>query len=187
VLFNTLKETGLPVATGTGGQTKFNRTSVLASPKGHALDAACVGEIGDVRRPAQPVLQREVQRTGITLSHTGWMPMGFPRGYLMQGKSVHGFRTGDMVKATVSKGKKVGTYTGRVAVRATGNFNIQTSNGVVQGVAHRYCTVMQRGDGYSYSRVATMDATKGTPPQHRDALHPALSLPAVNDRVSRAI
>jgi hypothetical protein len=38
VLFNTLKETGLPVATGTGGQTKFNRTR-LGIAKGHALDA----------------------------------------------------------------------------------------------------------------------------------------------------
>jgi 5-methylcytosine-specific restriction endonuclease McrA len=56
VLFNTLKATGLPVAIGTGGQTKFNRTR-LGIAKGHALDAACVGDVGDVRRPAQPVLQ----------------------------------------------------------------------------------------------------------------------------------
>ena len=43
-LFNALKLTGLPVQTGTGGQTKFNRTR-LDLPKTHYLDAACVGEI----------------------------------------------------------------------------------------------------------------------------------------------
>jgi 5-methylcytosine-specific restriction endonuclease McrA len=185
VLFNTLKATGLPVAIGTGGQTKFNRTR-LGIAKGHALDAACVGDVGDVRRPAQPVLQVKCNGRG-SRCRTRVDAYGFPRGYLMRTKSIKGFRTGDMVSATVTKGKKIGTYTGRVAVRASGNFNIQTSNGVVQGVAHRYCTVVQRGDGYSYSLVATMDATNGAPPQHRDASHPALSLPAVNERVSRAL
>ncbi|WP_017661710.1 RRXRR domain-containing protein, partial [Baaleninema simplex] len=37
-----LKETGLPVEVGTGGQTKFNRTR-LGLPKTHGFDAACVG------------------------------------------------------------------------------------------------------------------------------------------------
>jgi hypothetical protein len=43
-LFNALKQTGLPVATGTGGQTKFNRTR-LGLPKTHGLDAASVGKV----------------------------------------------------------------------------------------------------------------------------------------------
>jgi hypothetical protein len=38
-LFNRLKETGLSVTTGSGGQTKFNRTR-LKLPKTHWLDAA---------------------------------------------------------------------------------------------------------------------------------------------------
>lgn len=42
VLFNRLKETGLPVSTGSGGQTKFNRTR-LGLPKAHWIDYACVG------------------------------------------------------------------------------------------------------------------------------------------------
>lgn len=37
-----LKDTGLPVATGTGGQTKFNRIN-FELPKTHWIDAACVG------------------------------------------------------------------------------------------------------------------------------------------------
>ncbi|MCY7320826.1 MAG: HNH endonuclease, partial [Phormidesmis sp. CAN_BIN36] len=44
VLFNRLKETGLPVSTGSGGLTKFNRTR-LELPKTHWLDAACVGQV----------------------------------------------------------------------------------------------------------------------------------------------
>ena len=38
VLLNTLKGTGLPVATGSGGRTKYNR-SRMGLPKTHALDA----------------------------------------------------------------------------------------------------------------------------------------------------
>lgn len=79
---------------------------------------------------------------------------GFPRGYLMRQKQVHGFQTGDRVKAVVTKGKKIGTYIGRVAVRASGNFNIQTETSVVQGIGHRYCTLIQRSDGYGYSMRA---------------------------------
>ena len=68
----------------------------------------------------------------------------------MREKFVHGFKTGDRVRAAVTKGKKIGNYVGRVAVRATGFFNIQTSSGVIQGISHRYCTLVQRADGYAY-------------------------------------
>jgi hypothetical protein len=43
-LFNRLKETGLPVVTGSGGLTKFNRTR-LELPKTHWLDVAWVGQV----------------------------------------------------------------------------------------------------------------------------------------------
>ena len=61
-----------------------------------------------------------------------------------------------MVKAVVTKGKRIGTYTGRVAVRATGSFNIQTAEGVVQGISHRHCTLIQRADGYGYSQLGAL-------------------------------
>src|SRR5262249_16283712 len=41
-LFQRLKATGLPLETGTGGRTKWNRTQ-RDLPKTHWLDAACVG------------------------------------------------------------------------------------------------------------------------------------------------
>ena len=43
-LFNSLRDTNLPVTTGTGGQTKFNRCR-LNLEKTHYYDAACVGDV----------------------------------------------------------------------------------------------------------------------------------------------
>jgi hypothetical protein len=75
---------------------------------------------------------------------------GFPRGYLTRRKRIHGFQTGDRVRAEVPSGKHAGSHVGRVAVRKTGSFNIQTAQGVVQGISHRHCRVVQRADGYGY-------------------------------------
>ena len=83
------------------------------------------------------------QRTRLTAN-------GFPRGYLTRTKQIKGFQTGDMARAIVPKGKKAGTHVGRIAVRATGYFNIETPTRVIQGISHRHCKIVQRGDGYSY-------------------------------------
>jgi hypothetical protein len=64
---------------------------------------------------------------------------------------VKGFATGDLVKAIVTTGKKVGTYIGKVAVRSSGSFNIQTTNGVVQGIGWKHCQLIQKADGYLYN------------------------------------
>lgn len=148
-LLNALKATGLPVRTGSGGLTKFNR-SRLVIPKTHALDAVCVGEVDFVEQWQKPTL--EIKATGRgSYQRTRLDRFGFPRGYLTRQKRIHGFQTGDMVKADVTKGKKIGTYIGRVAVRASGSFNIQTAQSLIQGISYRYCTLIQRGDGYGYS------------------------------------
>jgi 5-methylcytosine-specific restriction endonuclease McrA len=150
-LFNQLKATGLPVETGSGGQTKFNRTT-LGLPKEHWIDAACVGASGaDIVVPACMVpLQAKATGHGCR-QVTRTDKSGFPRQTAKKGGPVIGFQTGDMVKAIVTKGKKIGTYVGKVAVRATGKFNIQTNGGVIQGISHKYCSVIHRKDGYSYS------------------------------------
>ena len=163
-LLNALRATGLPVETGSGGRTKFNRTR-LGISKTHALDAACVGVVGDVRRAAQPALQVKCNGRG-SRSRTRNDAFGFPRGYLMRQKSVKGFRTGDMVRATLpATSRKAGVHVGRVAVRATGSFNIQTPHGVVQGVGHKHCKVLMRGDGYAYSK--STGQTQAAQPQER--------------------
>ena len=61
-----------------------------------------------------------------------------------------GFQTGDIVKAVVTSGKKIGTYIGKVACRATGSFNISTVTGLVQGIGHKNCKVVHHKDGYAY-------------------------------------
>lgn len=182
-LVNALKTTGLVVQTASGGRTKFNRMA-LGIPKTHALDAACVGDVNAMTGWHKPTLCLKAMGRG-SYQRTRLDKYGCVRGYLTRSKSIQGFQTGDMVKAEVTQGKKTGSYTGRVAVRASGSFNIQTRHGLVQGVSHRYCTLVQRGDGYGYQLVAKTDAT-GTPPKQGDASHPALYLPGLKAGVSRA-
>ena len=75
---------------------------------------------------------------------------GFPRTSGKAAREVKGFRTGDMVQSVVPSGKKAGTHIGKVAVRASGSFNVSTTVGVVQGISHKHCSVLHRADGYSY-------------------------------------
>jgi 5-methylcytosine-specific restriction endonuclease McrA len=147
-----LESIGLPVELGSGGLTKYNRQRLNIS-KSHWTDAACVG-----------------QSTPNTLNINGYQPLiikamgrgsrqmvkpdkyGFPRtSPKLRQKSFYGFMTGDIVKAVVTKGKKIGTYVGRIAVRKTGNFNIKTKTDTVQGISHKYCRHLHKSDGYTYS------------------------------------
>ena len=77
---------------------------------------------------------------------------GFPVRYCCRTKFHKGFQMGDIFKAVVTSGKKMGTYVGRVATRATGSFNISTKDGIVQGISHKYCTHIHKKDGYSYAQ-----------------------------------
>lgn len=86
---------------------------------------------------------------------------GFPRGYLTRQKRIHGFQTGDRVRAVVHRGKKGGIHTGRVAVRATGSFNLQSAHGMVQHISYRHCRLLQRADGYGYHIAAPLLSLKG--------------------------
>ena len=110
----------------------------------------------------------------------------------MRSKRVHGFGTGDMVRANVPSGVKAGIHTGRVAIRASGSFNIQSHQDgkavVVQGISHKHCRLIQRGDGYGYFfNRADNTSREQARPKATDAVHPALCLPALKDGVSRAI
>lgn len=152
-LVQALQSTGLPVETASGGRTKFNRTR-LGLPKTHALDAVCVGEVDCVTAWSKPTLTLKCTGRG-TYQRTTLNQYGFPRGYLTRTKRIHGFQTGDRVRAEVPKGKKAGVHTGRVAVRATGSFNIQSATEKIQGISYKYCQLIQRADGYGYSVIPT--------------------------------
>ena len=152
ILYERLKAFGLPVECGTGGRTKYNRTS-RNLPKTHWLDAACVGasipEHLDIRF-VSPLL---IAATGHgNRQMCGTDKDGFPKRHRQRQKRYVGFQTGDIVKAVVTQGKKTGTYVGRVLVRATGSFDVQTQQGRVQGISHRFCTPLHRCDGYTYAK-----------------------------------
>ncbi len=147
-LLKTCQSFGLPIQVASGGQTKYNRTR-FQIPKGHALDAACVASVEAVTNWQIPILEIKCMGRG-AYQRTRIDAFGFPRGYLTRSKRHFGFATGDLVKAKVLSGKKAGYYVGRVAVRASGSFNIQTSQGTIQGISHRNCQLIQRADGYAY-------------------------------------
>jgi 5-methylcytosine-specific restriction endonuclease McrA len=148
-LWRRLSEFGLPLTGGSGGLTKYNRIK-LGIPKAHCLDAVCVGQVEAIADIDKKVMAIRCMGRG-SRQRTRVNKYGFPRGYLMREKSVHGFATGDIVKAIVTKGKKIGCYRGRVAVRKSGSFNIQTADILIQGISRKYCQILARNDGYCYS------------------------------------
>ncbi len=144
---------GVVLEVGSGGQTKYNR-SRQGYRKTHWLDAVCVGASGEkvCVAFAQEVLEIRAMGRG-SRQMCRMDQYGFPRtGAKAKEKKVHGFQTGDMVEAVVPKGKKAGRYVGRVAVRSTGSFNINTRSGTTQGISYKYCRLLQHTDGYAYTR-----------------------------------
>ena len=148
-LLKHLTDLGLPVSTWSGGRTKFNRTR-LKFEKSHWLDAACVGNVETLSvLTTQPLL---IKATGHgTRQSCRTDKYGFPSRYVPRFKFVKGFQTGDIVKAIVTSGKKIGTYVGRVAIRSSGNFNISDKTGLIDSVSCKYCKSIHKKDGYGYS------------------------------------
>jgi hypothetical protein len=117
-------------------------------PKTHYFDAACVAKVDKlVVLTAQPLLIKANGHGTRQMCRTD--KFGFPSRYVPRDKFVKGFQTGDIVKAVVTSGKKIGEYVGRVAVRGSGFFNISAKE-LVQGINHKYCQIIHRKDGYSY-------------------------------------
>lgn len=106
---------GKPVQTWSGGRTKWNRTA-MGLPKTHTLDALCVGQLdheagtGTVRVPQQVHVVTATGRG--SYARTAPDRYGFPRLARARQKRHHGFATGDLVRASISKGKWAGVRTG---------------------------------------------------------------------------
>jgi 5-methylcytosine-specific restriction endonuclease McrA len=120
------------------------------TPKQHYYDAMCIGENYKYKIVTNKVLEVKAQGRG-NRQMCRMDRFGFPRTKAKGSKVVKGFQTGDIVKAVVTKGKKIGTYLGKMAVRVSGNFNITTTLGTVQGINFKYCKTVQKGDGYAYA------------------------------------
>ncbi|MEV7969006.1 RNA-guided endonuclease IscB [Sphaerisporangium sp. NPDC088356] len=163
-LWRALEATGIPVATASGGRTKWNRSRTGAA-KSHTLDALHVGELENVTAWPSTVLVVKATGRG-TYARTRTDRYGFPRLLLPRTKQIKGFATGDLVRAVVPSGKKAGVHCGRVAVRSTGSFNITTRHGLVQGIHHRHVRLLQRADGYGYTTAqeTTMPHRSAFPP-----------------------
>ena len=158
-LWRELTKTGCTVTTGTGGKTKYNRVR-LGFEKKHYLDAACVGNVDQLEISTnQPLLveaSRNNCRQAIKTDKYGF-PKVNRKGEMVvnsTGESVKGFRTGDIVRftsETAAKHRPVGTYTGRVSVRSTGNFNVKVSGKErMQGISWKLCRTVHKEDGYTY-------------------------------------
>ena len=137
--------TGLPVEVGTAARSKWNLRQ-RALERRPATLAACVGATtprvlrwaGGVVLGIRALGRGRYQRTQVDGS-------GFPRGHLMRGKSVHGFRSGDLARADASLRRPA--CEGPVVVRASARFRV----GERDGVPWRACRLLQRADGYAYT------------------------------------
>ena len=150
VLVNRLKA-WLPVTTGSGGRTKFNRTR-QGFEKDHWIDAVCVAESGErvsIRDGMKPLVITAKGRGTHQVVRTD--RFGFPRGKAGRIKRAFGFSTGDIVKLHMPKGKYAGSYVARLAgIRATGTLDIKTAAGTV-GASYKHFQLIQRNDGFDYA------------------------------------
>lgn len=144
---------GLPLEIGSGGLTKWNRES-RGLPKAHWIDAACCGRSTPARLCLRAVRPWEIAAKGRQKRQMVNVDKhGFPSGRAKGPSHVRGFQTGDLVRAVVTKGKKIGTYVGRVAIKTDGYFKITGSPfAMVEGIHARYCVPLHRADGYAYQR-----------------------------------
>lgn len=149
-LVNRLKRL-LPVTTGSGGRTKFNRTQ-QGYPKDHWIDSACVGVSGEqvtIRDGMKPLIITAKGRGTHQVVLTD--KFGFPRGKPGRIKRAFGFSTGDIVKLNMPKGKYAGIYVARLAgIRAAGQFDIKGPT-VKITANHKNFQLVQRCDGFDYS------------------------------------
>jgi 5-methylcytosine-specific restriction endonuclease McrA len=150
-LYDCLQAVGLPLECGSGGLTKYNRITRTLE-KAHWVDAACVGKSTPTELDTQGIVPLHIHATGKGSRQMCSMDTyGFVRTGPKQAQRVKGFQTGDIVRAVVTCGVNLGTYVGKVAVRATGSFNITTGTRRVQGISHHFCTILHHCDGYRYS------------------------------------
>ncbi|MEA5470458.1 RNA-guided endonuclease IscB [Spirulina sp. 06S082] len=150
-LYEALKITGLPVEVGTGGLTKFNRTRHNLH-KTHWLDAACVGK----STPEQLIIKVKNPLLIAAKGHGTRQrcrpdKYGFPKAHAPKAKFFQGFQTGDIVRASVPKGKYAGNYVGRIAIRFRPSFRLSTTGNKPFDVHPKYLQAIHHADGYEYS------------------------------------
>jgi 5-methylcytosine-specific restriction endonuclease McrA len=137
-LFNSLKSFGLPVSTGSGGLTKFNRGR-LNLPKAHWIDAACVGVVQTLKILTTKILT--VKSTGKgTRKLCRINKFGFSCSEPRK-KYPHKWETGDFA---TFKG-----VTGRVVVQSATRLEIRVNGKRLGGRLNDFSKIHSK-DAYSY-------------------------------------
>lgn len=148
-LYRALQTTGLPIETGTGGRTKYNRTR-LGIAKSHWGDAACVGASTPETLTMATTQPLSIKAMGHgTRQMCGTNRFGFPTRHRGLATTFAGFSTGDIVTAKIPAGKHAGVHTGHVTIRRRASFRL---NGI--DVHPKYVTIVHKKDGYAYSMPA---------------------------------
>ncbi len=133
----------LPVITGTGAQTKYNRTR-LGLPKQHWIDAACVGEVEFVElltlQPLIVTCKGQGGRQKAALNKYGYPIRHNPL------KPIKGWCSGDIAKNLLT-----GDF-GRVNPRSSSNsFNFIVPGRKAVNIHCKNLIRVHRKDGYIYS------------------------------------
>lgn len=151
-LFNELQIIFDVVECGSGARTKMQRIQ-HDLPKEHYYDATCVGESTPEKLffKTEEVLQIKSKGRG-SRYRSGTNKYGFPIRSMPKTKYIHGFISGDMIKAIIPNGKYKGIHFGSIAMRSTGRADMRDQNGqrIAQGVDSKYAFILQRFDGYAY-------------------------------------
>ena len=147
-LHDRLKSFNLPVETGSGGLTKFNRTQ-RGLPKAHWIDAACVGKSTPENLKTEGVQPLRIRATGHgSRQMCSTDKYGFPKATRTHKTSYEGFRTGDIVIADIPNGKFAGRHIGRLTIRQRPSFVL---NGF--DVNPKYLKRIHRSDGFDYPSI----------------------------------
>lgn len=149
-LFNRLKLTGLPVLTGSGGLTKFNRTR-LGLPKAHWIDAACTGVVNTLKILTTKILSVKAMGHGCRRM-CRINKYGFPCTEAKQ--TFNHISTGDFVKATISKDRKnvrAGIYSGRVKTPKNKGCEVVINGFRVGFSSMDGIKIIHHSDGFSYA------------------------------------
>lgn len=151
-LYTQLQAIGLPVEGGSGGRTKKQRIE-HGLPKQHYYDALRVGASTPhdfTHLPAYVQIWMAKGRGMRQLCRTDRYE--FSVRHVSRKKQRFGFQTGDLVQKQKSRGKQAGTWIGRLTARPDGRFIVTLLEGANIDVSWRFCRLLQRGDGWQYTR-----------------------------------
>ena len=151
------------VECSSGGRTKYNRIR-LGYPKEHHYDALCVGTVpekGYHDRTNGYYLYAKATGRGTRLRGAINQCGVIITKWTSRKKNFFGFQTGDIVVAEVPHKiprpyKYEGRFVGRVMVRASGSFDIRTTDGKLATVKAGFCRLLQANSGCAYSMERTI-------------------------------